>query len=165
MAVIAMVACGCLRPAEIQKSIRLDVILLLGSLSCFSVAMQKTGLADVIAVNLNFVLNGMPLYFALVVIFVSTVILTQFISNAASVALILPVAIEFSNVLEISPSALIMLVLFGASQSFLTPMGYQTNLMVYGPGRYRFFDIAKYGAGLTLIMSFTVPALIILNYG
>ena len=66
--------------------------------------------------------------------------------------MILPVAIEFSSVLEISPSALIMLVLFGASQSFLTPMGYQTNLMVYGPGRYRFFDIAKYGAGLTIIM-------------
>jgi len=79
--------------------------------------------------------------------------------------LILPVAIEFTYVLGISPSALIMLVLFGASQSFLTPMGYQTNLMVYGPGRYRFFDITKYGAGLTLIMSFTVPALIILNYG
>ncbi len=165
LAVIAMVACGCLRPAEIQKSIRLDIILLLGSLSCFSVAMQVTGLADLIAVNLDFALNGMPLYFALVLIFVSTVILTQFISNAASVALILPVVIEFSNVLGISPSALIMLVLFGASQSFLTPMGYQTNLMVYGPGRYRFFDIAKYGAGLTLIMSFTVPALIILNYG
>ena len=126
--------------------------------------MQVTGLADLIAVNLNFALNGMPLYFALVVIFVLTVILTQFISNAASVALILPVAIEFSNVLGISPSALIMLVLFGASQSFLTPMGYQTNLMVYGPGRYRFFDITKYGAGLTLIMSFTVPALIILNF-
>ena len=164
LAVIAMVAFGCLRPAEIQKSIRLDVILLLGSLSCFSVAMQVTGLADLIAVNLNFALDGMPLYFALVVIFVSTVILTQFISNAASVALILPVAIEFSNVLSISPSALIMLVLFGASQSFLTPMGYQTNLMVYGPGRYRFFDIAKYGAGLTLIMSLIVPALIILNF-
>ena len=59
----------------------------------------------------------------------------------------------------------LFIILFGASQSFLTPMGYQTNLMVYGPGRYRFFDIAKYGAGLTLIMSFTVPALIILNYG
>ena len=91
-----------------------------------------TGLADLIAVNLNFALSGMPLYFALVLIFVSTVILTQFISNADSVALILPVAIEFSNVLSISPGALIMLVLFGASQSFLTPMGYQTNLMVYG---------------------------------
>ncbi len=164
LAVIAMVACGCLRPAEIQRSIRLDIILLLGSLSSFSVAMQVTGLADLIAINLDFVLNGMPLYFALMVIFLATVILTQFISNAASVALILPVAIQFSSVLGISPNALIMLVLFGASQSFLTPMGYQTNLMVYGPGRYRFFDIAKYGAGLTLIMSLTVPALIILNF-
>ncbi len=164
LAVIAMVAFGCLRPAEIQRSIRLDIILLLGSLSSFSVAMQVTGLADLIAINLDFVLSGMPLYFALIVIFIATVILTQFISNAASVALILPVAIQFSSVLGISPNALIMLVLFGASQSFLTPMGYQTNLMVYGPGRYRFFDIAKYGAGLTLIMSLTVPALIILNY-
>ncbi|WP_288346369.1 SLC13 family permease [uncultured Prochlorococcus sp.] len=164
LAIIAMVAFGCLRPAEIQRSIRLDIILLLGSLSSFSVAMQVTGLADLIAINLDFVLSGMPLYFALIVIFIATVILTQFISNAASVALILPVAIQFSSVLGISPNALIMLVLFGASQSFLTPMGYQTNLMVYGPGRYRFFDIAKYGAGLTLIMSLTVPALIILNY-
>ena len=164
LAVIAMVAFGCLRPAEIQRSIRLDIILLLGSLSSFSVAMQVTGLADLIAINLDFVLSGMPLYFALIVIFLATVILTQFISNAASVALILPVAIQFSSVLGISPNALIMLVLFGASQSFLTPMGYQTNLMVYGPGRYRFFDIAKYGAGLTLIMSLTVPALIILNF-
>ncbi len=164
LAVIAMVACGCLRPAEIQRSIRLDIILLLGSLSSFSVAMQVTGLADLIAINLDFVLSGMPLYFALIVIFVVTVILTQFISNAASVALILPVVIQFSSVQGISPNALIMLVLFGASQSFLTPMGYQTNLMVYGPGRYRFFDITKYGAGLTLIMSLTVPALIILNF-
>ena len=164
LAVIAMVGFGCLRPAEIQSSIRLDVILLLGSLSSFSVAMQSTGLADLIAVNLNFLIDGLPLYFALLVIFVITLILTQFLSNAASVALILPVVIEFASTLEIAPNALIMIVLFGASQSFLTPMGYQTNLMVYGPGRYRFFDIARYGIGLTVIMSLTIPALIILNF-
>ena len=164
LAVIAMVAFGCLRPAEIQRSIRLDVILLLGSLSSFSVAMQDTRLADLIALNLNFLLDGLSLYFALLVIFISTVILTQFISNAASVALILPVAIEFSSTLNIAPNALILIVLFGASQSFLTPMGYQTNLMVYGPGRYRFFDIARYGVGLTIIMSLTIPALIIFNF-
>ena len=164
LAVIAMVAFGCLRPAEIQRSIRLDVILLLGSLSSFSVAMQDTRLADLIALNLNFLLDGLSLYFALLVIFISTVILTQFISNAASVALILPVAIEFSSTLNIAPHALILIVLFGASQSFLTPMGYQTNLMVYGPGRYRFFDIARYGVGLTIIMSLTIPALIIFNF-
>ena len=164
LAVIAMVASGCLRPAEIQRSIRLDVILLLGSLSSFSVAMQGTGLADLIAINLNFLVDGLPLYFALMVIFVCSIVLTQFLSNAASVALILPVVIEFSSILNISPNALIMVVLFGASQSFLTPMGYQTNLMVYGPGRYKFFDIARYGVGLTFIMTLTVPALIILNF-
>ena len=164
LAVITMVCFGCLSPAEIQRSIRLDVILLLGSLSSFSVAMQTTGLADLIALNFNFFINGLPLYFALLVIFLFTLILTQFISNAASVALVLPVAIEFASTLNISPNALIMIVLFGASQSFLTPMGYQTNLMVYGPGRYRFLDIARYGVGLTIIMVLTLPALIILNF-
>ena len=54
--------------------------------------------------------------------------------------------------------------LFAASQSYLTPMGYQTNLMVYGPGRYKFLDIAKYGLGLTIIMSVFIPFLIILNF-
>ena len=164
LAVIAMVVFGCLRPSEIKRSIRLDVLLLLGSLSSFSVAIQSSGLADLIVVHLKFLLDGLPIYFALFVIFSFTVFITQFISNAASVALILPVAIQFASTLEIAPNAIILLVLFAASQSYLTPMGYQTNLMVYGPGRYKFFDIAKYGVGLTIIMSVFIPFLIILNF-
>ena len=164
LAVIARVVFGCLRPSEIKRSIRLDVLLLLGSLSSFSVAIQSSGLADLIVLNLNFVLDGLSLYFALFVIFLFTVIITQFISNAASVAIILPVAIEFADTIGITANAIIILILFAASQSFLTPMGYQTNLMVYGPGRYKFFDIAKYGLGLTIIMSLFIPFLIILNF-
>ena len=164
LAVIAMVIFGCLRPSEIKRSIRLDVLLLLGSLSSFSVAIQSSGLADLIVVHLKFLLDGLPIYFALLVIFLFTVFITQFISNAASVALILPVAIQFASTLEIAPNAIILLVLFAASQSYLTPMGYQTNLMVYGPGRYKFLDIAKYGVGLTIIMSVFIPFLIILNF-
>jgi len=164
LAVIAMVIFGCLRPSEIKRSIRLDVLLLLGSLSSFSVAIQSSGLADLIVVHLKFLLDGLPIYFALFVIFLFTVFITQFISNAASVALILPVAIQFASTLEIAPNAIILLVLFAASQSYLTPMGYQTNLMVYGPGRYKFLDIAKYGVGLTIIMSVFIPLLIILNF-
>ena len=125
---------------------------------------QTSGLADLIVLNLNFLLAGLPLYSALLVIFIFTVIITQFISNAASVALIVPVAIQFAPTLGITPNAMIITVLFAASQSFLTPMGYQTNLMVYGPGRYQFLDIAKYGVGLTIIMSLIIPALIIINY-
>ncbi len=165
LAVIAMVAGGCIRAGEIQRSIRLDVILLLGSLSSFSVAMQSTGLADALARSLQYWLQGLPTYWALLVIFLSTTILTQFISNAASVALLAPVVIQLASSMELPPTALLITVLFGASQSFLTPMGYQTNLMVFGPGRYRFFDVTRYGAGLTVLMCLLIPGLILWQYG
>jgi di/tricarboxylate transporter len=165
LAVIAMVVGGCIRPAEVQRSIRLDVILLLGSLSSFSVAMQDTGLADALARILESCLEGLPTYMALLMIFLTTTILTQVISNAASVALFAPVAIQLSSNLNLPPTALLITVLFGASQSFLTPMGYQTNLMVFGPGRYRFFDVTRYGIGLTVLMTLMIPGLILWKYG
>ncbi len=165
LAVIAMVIGGCIRPTEVQRSIRLDVILLLGSLSSFSVAMQKTGLADALAKSLENVLEGLPTYTALLLIFLTTTIITQVISNAASVALFAPVAIQLSSNMNLPPTALLITVLFGASQSFLTPMGYQTNLMVFGPGRYRFLDVTRYGIGLTALMTLMIPGLILWQYG
>ena len=165
LAVIAMVLGGCIRPAEVQRAIRLDVILLLGSLSSFSVAMQITGLADFLATSLEFWMNNLPTYSALLLIFLSTTIITQFISNAASVALLAPVAIELAPNLNLPPTALLITVLFGASQSFLTPMGYQTNMMVFGPGRYRFLDVTRYGIGLTALITLLTPYLIIWQYG
>ena len=160
-----MVWGGCLRPAEVQRSIRLDLILLIGSLSSFSVAMQNTGLADAFANILIFILKDLSTYSALLVIFLSTTIFTQFVSNAASVALLAPIAVQLAPSMGLPPLALLITVLFGASQSFLTPMGYQTNLMVFGPGRYQFLDVTRYGAGLTIMMTFLVPGLILLNYG
>ena len=165
MAVVAMVLGGCIRPAEVQRSIRLDVILLLGSLSSFSVAMNDTGLADAFASTLEYWLEDLPTYFALLVIVLSTTIFTQVISNAASVALLAPVAVQLAPGLNLPPLALLITVLFAASQSFLTPMGYQTNLMVFAPGRYRFLDVTRYGAGLTILISLIIPALILFEYG
>jgi di/tricarboxylate transporter len=75
------------------------------------------------------------------------------------------VAAQLAIPLAIAPQALLLVVLFGASQSFLTPMGYQTNLMVFGPGRYRFLDVPRYGVGLTVLMTLLVPALILWQYG
>tara|TARA_Y100001968_G_scaffold273230_1_gene265872 strand:- start:505 stop:2322 length:1818 start_codon:yes stop_codon:yes gene_type:complete len=165
LAVIAMVLGGCIRSAEVLRSIRLDVILLLGSLSSFSVAMNDTGLADAFANTLDYWLEDLPVYFALLVIVFSTTILTQIISNAASVAILAPVAVQLAPGLGLPPVAMLITVLFGASQSFLTPMGYQTNMMVFGPGRYRFFDVTRYGAGLTVLMTLIIPALILFEYG
>lgn len=164
-AVVALVLGGCLRPGEVQRSIRLDVILLLGSLSSFSVALQSSGLADGLASDMERLLLHWEPYWALLVIFLVTNLITSVMSNAASVALLIPVATQLAVPLAIAPQALLLVVLFGASQSFLTPMGYQTNLMVFGPGRYHFLDVPRYGAGLTLLMTLLVPALILWQYG
>ena len=161
LAVVLMVIGGCLRSGEMLRSIRLDVILLLGALPSFSVAMQHTGLADGLAASLRLLLLNWPDYAALLVIFLSTTLLTEVLSNAASVALLIPVATQLADPLNLPPQALLLTVLFGASQSFLSPMGYQTNLMVFGPGRYRFFDVARYGLGLTVLMTLLVPWLIL----
>ena len=165
LATVAVVASGCLRPGELQRAIRLDVILLLGSLSSFSVALQSTGLADGLAGGLERLLEGWPTYGSLMLIFIGTTLLTQVMSNAASVALLAPVAVQLAPSLALPATAPLITVLFGASQSFLTPVGYQTNLMVFGPGRYRFLDVTRYGLGLTLIMTVLVPALILWRYG
>ncbi|MFM7674427.1 MAG: SLC13 family permease [Synechococcus sp.] len=162
---VAMVATGCLRAGELQRAIRLDVILLLGSLGSFSVALEKTGLAQSIAEALLSGLNQWPLYWALLVVFLFTTLLTEVMSNAATVALLIPIAGQLAAGLGQPPLAFIYTVLFGASQSFLSPVGYQTNLMVFGPGRYRFLDVARYGVPLTITMTLLVPWLVCHQFG
>jgi di/tricarboxylate transporter len=157
---VAMVATGCLRAGELQRAIRLDVILLLGSLASFSVALEKTGLAAALAKTLLNGLAGWPVYGALLVVFLFTTLLTEVMSNAATVAMLIPIAGQLAVGLDQPPMAFIFAVLFGASQSFLSPVGYQTNLMVFGPGRYRFLDVTRYGLPLTLTMTLLVPLLI-----
>ena len=165
LAVVLLVLVRCLRPGEVQRAIRLDVILLLGSLSSFSVALQNSGLADGLAADLERLLLQWPAYWSLVMIFLVTTLITNVMSNAASVALLIPVATQLAQPLGIPAQAMLLVVLFGASQCFLTPIGYQTNLMVFGPGRYRFLDVPRYGAGLTVLMCLLVPALILWHYG
>ncbi|MFM7238591.1 MAG: SLC13 family permease [Cyanobium sp.] len=162
---VAMVASGCLRPGELQRAIRLDVILLLGSLASFSVALEKTGLAAAFAKALLLGLDNWPVYGALLVVFLFSTLLTEVMSNAATVAMLIPIAGQLALGLQQPPLAFIYAVLFGASQSFLSPVGYQTNLMVFGPGRYRFLDIARYGFPLTIAMTLVVPFLICRWFG
>lgn len=157
---VAMVATGCLRAGELQRAIRLDVILLLGSLASFSVAMEKTGLAQALAQALMLRLADWPVYAALLAVYVFTILLTEVMSNAATVAMLIPIAGQLAQGLQQPPMAFLYAVLFAASQSFLSPVGYQTNLMVFGPGRYHFLDIPRYGFPLTLTMILVVPLLI-----
>ncbi|KAF0654071.1 di-/tricarboxylate transporter [Cyanobium sp. Copco_Reservoir_LC18] len=165
LAMVAMVATGCLRSGELLRSIRWDVILLLGSLSCFSVAMQKTGLAEALATDLLQSLRGWPAYGVLLVVFVLGQAFTEALSNGTTVVLLIPIATELAKGLAMPPMAFIFAITFAASQSFLTPIGYQTNLMVFGPGRYRFLDMPRYGAPLSILLALVVPWLICRHFG
>jgi len=165
LAMVAMVATGCLRSGELLRSIRWDVILLLGSLSCFSVAMQKTGLAEALATDLLHSLKGWPAYGVLLVVFVLGQVFTEALSNGTTVVLLMPIATAIAQGLSLPPMAFIFAITIAASQSFLTPIGYQTNLMVFGPGLYRFLDMARYGAPLTIGLAIVVPWLICRQFG
>ena len=165
LGLVAMVATGCIRTGEMLRSVRLDVILLIGSLDCFSVALKKTGVAEMMAQGLLQGLHGWPIYAALLAVFLISTLLTEVMSNAATVALLIPVAGELALGLDQPPRAFVYAVLFGASQCFLSPVGYHTNTMVYGPGRYRFLDVTRYGLPFTLVMTIAVPFLICRMFG
>jgi len=165
LAMVIMVATGCLRPGELQRSIRWDVIILLGSLSCFSAAMQKTGLAEALATDLLHTMKGWPNYAILLAVFVLAQLFTEALSNGTTVVLLMPIATAIATGLGLPPMAFIYAITIAASQSFLTPIGYQTNLMVYGPGRYRFLDMTRYGAPLTIGLALVVPFLICRWFG
>jgi len=152
---------NCLDAGTALRSIRWDLYLLLGGIYSFSVALQKTGLASQVADALLQALQGRSAYVGLVVIYVVTLVATELLSNAAAVALLLPIAGAVAEGLNLSPMTFAIAVVFAASQSFLSPIGYQTNLMVFSPGRYRFLDFFRFGWPLSLSYSLLVPALLL----
>ena len=165
LGVVLMVATGCLRAGEVQRAIRWDVILLLGSIFCFSVAMQNTGLAKGMAVDLLQSLQGWPAYGVLMAVFLLAQLFTETLTNGATVVLLMPIATELAKGLGLPPLAFIYAIVFAASLSFLTPIGYQCNLMVMAPGRYRFYDMTRYGAPLTIALTLVTPWLICRHFG
>ena len=97
--------------------------------------------------------------------YLATALLTEILSNSATVVLMLPIAVQVAKTLNLEPLAFMFVVTFAASNSFMTPIGYQTNTMVYGPGGYRFTDFVRIGAPLTLILSLVTPLMILILYG
>ena len=165
LAVGVLVLGDCLDDGSALRAIRWDIYLLLGGLYSLSVALQQSGLAALAARSTLNALQGWPAYGALVAVYTLTLLATELLSNAAAVALLLPIAANLAPGLQLPPMLLITAVVFAASQSFLSPIGYQTNLMVFGPGRYRFLDIPRYGFPLTLTMTVVVPLLICRWFG
>lgn len=163
--VVLMVLTGCLKPREIYDAVRWDIIFLLAGLIPLGIAMEKSGATQWLANNLVAVGGNLSGYWVLLFFFIITSIFTEMISNNAAVVLMLPVAVNVAEKLSFNPLALMLTVIFAASNSFITPVGYQTNTMVYGAGGYKFTDFIRVGTPLNLLMTIIVPPLIILFYG
>ena len=130
---------------------QLEVLLIIASSLGIGAAMSKTGLADLLATGLIAVGNPIGVIGILVMMYALTSLFTELITNSAAAVLMLPIGLELAIHLALDPMGFAVLVAIAASASFITPIGYQTNLIVYGPGGYKFFDYVKIGTPLSLI--------------
>ncbi|ELZ92987.1 di-/tricarboxylate transporter [Haloferax mucosum ATCC BAA-1512] len=152
--VVAMVFSGVLKPTELYSSVEWNVIFLLAGVIPLGTALQKTGAAALLGDAVASTATFLPAIGVLWVFYVATGLLTSVISNNASVVLMIPVAASAAQSIGANAFAFVLAVTFAASTAFMTPVGYQTNLFVYGPGGYKFSDFIRVGAPLQLLLSF-----------
>jgi di/tricarboxylate transporter len=148
---LSLVLTGCLRSEEAYDAVDWRLMVMIGCMIGFGVAMEKTGAANYVSELVVRHVSGFGPLSLLAAFFLFTVLLTQPMSNQAAALVVLPVAIAVSRKLELNPRAFVMAVTFAASCSFLTPLE-PSCVLVYGPGRYRFFDFARVGFPLTLLV-------------
>ncbi|MFH5799292.1 SLC13 family permease [Haladaptatus sp. CMAA 1911] len=163
--VVAMVLSGTLSPTELYEGVDWTVIFLLAGVIPLGIAMENTGTAALLGALVATSAQYLPTVGVLAVFYASTVILTNIISNNATVALMVPVAINAAREIGANPLAFLLAVMFAASAAFMSPVGYQTNLFVYRPGGYRFTDFARVGALLQVILAIVTPLAIAVYFG
>ena len=162
---VLMVLTGCLQVNELHDSIRWDVIFLLAGVIPLGLALEKTGGAQLLANLAAHSADYVPPVILLTIFYIMAMLLTELISNNATVVLMVPVGVATAQALGLDARAFILAIMFAASTSFSTPVGYQTNTMVYGPGGYRFLDFTKVGGPLNLILAILTPIFIFLLWG
>lgn len=150
--VVLMVATGIVGKDDMYSSVSWEVIFLLAGVIPLGIAMTKSGAADWLGALLAAHAGGWHPILLLMAVYLATTLMTELVSNNASVVILVPVAISIAQLLGLEPFPLVLAVMFAASTSFLTPIGYQTNAMIYGTGVYRFFDFARVGAPLNLLL-------------
>jgi di/tricarboxylate transporter len=147
---IALIFFGVLTATEARESIDLDTIIVIAASFALGTAMEKSGLAERAAEVVIGLTGGGSVHGALFGVVLATVVTTELITNNAAAALLFPIAFASAQQLGVDPRPFVIGVAVAASNSFLTPIGYQTNTMVYGPGGYRFTDYVRVGAPLTI---------------
>ncbi|WP_128226395.1 SLC13 family permease [Halobacteriaceae bacterium SHR40] len=151
--VLIMISTGILKPTEAYDAVQWDVIFLLAGVIPLGQAMSETGGADLLGSFVASTAEFLPAIAVLGLFYLLTALMTNLVSNQASVVLLIPVAVDTATQLQANAFAFVMAVTFAASTAFMSPVGYQTNLFVYGPGGYKFSDYARVGAPLQIMLA------------
>ena len=156
LGVIALLLARVITPNEAYSSIHWQVIIVIAAFLPMGAAMKKTGLDEIIGNSIGNIVNLFPVdlipYFLLAIIYLITMVLTEIASNVATAIIMTPIALTLATQFGFDPRPFIFAVCYAASASFITPIGYQTNLMVFGPGGYRYSDYIKVGLPLGMIL-------------
>lgn len=158
-----MLITGCCTPAQAQKSLDPTVLLTIAASFALGAALDKTGVARLLGETLVSLSGGHP-WLILLLIYVAVSVLTEIITNNAAAIIMLPVALEIVEKASLNPDPYIFAIMIAASASFATPLGYQTNLMVYGPGGYKFTDFLKVGLPMNAVVGLTTVTVLILGW-
>lgn len=157
---MAMVATGCLSAGEARQSIELQVLITIAASFGIGTALEKSGAAEALANPLVHATSVMGPVGTLACVYLLTSMLTELITNNAAAVLLFPICVQTARLSDADPRPFIMALTFAASASLMTPIGYQTNMMVYGPGGYRFTDFIRVGFPLHLILLVVATMLI-----
>ncbi len=157
---VVMFITGSVSPKYVYRKMEWKIIFLLAGMIPLGIAVENSGLSD-------FLVNGVIEYFGelsptyvISALFAITVLLTSFMSNNATALLLAPIAMSLASKMGVDPKAFLITIMFAASTSFLTPIGYQTNTLIYGPGKYTFKDYLKVGSILTFLFWIAATILI-----
>ena len=163
MGAAAMILSGSCSASQAQKSVDLSVIITIAASFALGAALKSTGVTTVIAENIvNF--SGSEAWLILVLTYITICLLSEVISNSAAAVLMLPIVLDMTAKASLNPEPFIFAIMMAASASFATPIGYQTHLMVQGPGNYRFSDFVKVGIPMDIVIGITSVIVICLIY-
>lgn len=160
----ALASFGMFTAQDVRKDINTDLLVILVTAVTLGTALIHTGTAAWISDGIAGWLEGSSPMIILIVVMLLTVVLTSFVTNVAAVAIVFPIVAAIIAQSGVDSTPYFLALAYGASSSFLTPVSYQTNLMVYGPGGYKSSDFMRVGAPLTLIYIVAVLTYLILRY-
>lgn len=152
LAAVFVMLTGCIKVKDAYRSLQGGTLLLIYAMLAISIAMEKTGALKLIIDNIMLVVHGMPPIMILSIIYLITSFTTEFFSNNAAAVMITPIAVGLAQEMGVDPRAFAAAIMFGASASFATPIGYQTNTLVYHAGGYQFKDFLRVGLPMNLLM-------------